>query len=259
MVTRTCSLTVNGPGLSECPKILMSGRIRARPQPNGRETNWPTRLVIVTDGYRKKLEGRNNERQDRDGEERERGCLESNGRNKWAYKNWLRPGMMIAMIIPRNQTRMVEQGISGSSVFATAERTSGYGESSSTSPIWVPSRLGSSKWASVTFSFKRSGYYHSSRWVSYRLMIEEMTLVPTIDMTPFYVVLLVLQRAGWAPWFVTGHLATGALLKLGEIGRGVTGRRREGGWMKYESRWTIDGITIAITLIQRIDGYLIHR
>ena len=46
-------------------------------------------------------------------------------------KNWFRPGMMIAQTMPTNQARKVPQGMSGSSVLATAERTSGYGESSS--------------------------------------------------------------------------------------------------------------------------------
>ena len=55
---------------------------------------------MVTDGYRKK-------------------------------KNWSRPGMMIAQMRPTNHARKVAQGMSGSSVLATAERTSGYGESSS--------------------------------------------------------------------------------------------------------------------------------
>ena len=46
-------------------------------------------------------------------------------------KNWLRPGMRIAQITPMNQALKVPQGMSVSSVLATAERTSGYGESSS--------------------------------------------------------------------------------------------------------------------------------
>ena len=39
--------------------------------------------------------------------------------------------MMMAQSRPTNQARAVAQGMSGSSVLATAERTSGYGESSS--------------------------------------------------------------------------------------------------------------------------------
>jgi len=42
-----------------------------------------------------------------------------------------RTGIMIAQIKPSTQERSVDAGISGSSVLATAERTSGYGESSS--------------------------------------------------------------------------------------------------------------------------------
>ena len=41
------------------------------------------------------------------------------------------PGMIIAHMMPMTQTRRDETGMEGSSVFATAERTSGYGESSS--------------------------------------------------------------------------------------------------------------------------------
>ena len=46
-------------------------------------------------------------------------------------KNWFKPGMSTAQQIPINQARNVLTGIVGSSVFATAARTSGYGESSS--------------------------------------------------------------------------------------------------------------------------------
>jgi hypothetical protein len=55
-------------------------------------------LVTVTAGYRKK-------------------------------KNWLSPGMIIAQMRPSVHARRVATGMVGSSVFATAERTSGYGES----------------------------------------------------------------------------------------------------------------------------------
>ena len=41
------------------------------------------------------------------------------------------PGTMIAQMSPIVHARRVFTGISGSSVFATADRTSGYGESSS--------------------------------------------------------------------------------------------------------------------------------
>ena len=50
-------------------------------------------------------------------------------------KNWFMPGMMIAQIMPMTQTRRDETGMEGSSVFATAERTSGYGESSSVDSV----------------------------------------------------------------------------------------------------------------------------
>lgn len=120
IVMRTCSLIENGPGLSDTPKILTLGTTRAHTRMMGKDTNCATiynagtrfrttfreqmmeRLtpVIVTDGNRKK-------------------------------KNWLRPGIRIAQQIPMNHARNVAHGMSGSSVLATAERTSGYGESSS--------------------------------------------------------------------------------------------------------------------------------
>lgn len=40
-------------------------------------------------------------------------------------KNWFMPGRMIAQRMPIVQARKVLTGMSGSSVFATAERTSG--------------------------------------------------------------------------------------------------------------------------------------
>ena len=52
-------------------------------------------------------------------------------------KNWFRPGTTMAHIRPMTQARNVAQGMSGSSVLATAERTSGYGESSSEDEISV--------------------------------------------------------------------------------------------------------------------------
>ena len=40
-------------------------------------------------------------------------------------KNWFMPGMMTAQIIPITHTRKEDTGMLGSSVLATAERTSG--------------------------------------------------------------------------------------------------------------------------------------
>ena len=40
-------------------------------------------------------------------------------------KNWFMPGMIIAQMMPITHTRRVETGMLGSSVLATAERTSG--------------------------------------------------------------------------------------------------------------------------------------
>lgn len=55
------------------------------------------------------------------------------------------PGRIIAQMIPSTQARSVLTGILGSSVFATADRTSGYGESSSRPNTEDRSRFGSSK------------------------------------------------------------------------------------------------------------------
>lgn len=51
--------------------------------------------------------------------------------------------MTMAKMRPMTQERRVDEGIDGSSVFATAERTSGYGESSSSASALL-SRFGSS-------------------------------------------------------------------------------------------------------------------
>src|SRR5258708_11401555 len=59
-------------------------------------------------------------------------------------KNWFAPGMRMAQMRPTTQARKVDDGIEGSSVLATAERTSGYGDSSSSAQA-VGSKLGSSK------------------------------------------------------------------------------------------------------------------
>jgi len=64
--------------------------------------------------------------------------------------------IIIAMIIPRIHAWMVLQGISGSSVLATADRTSAYGESWLGLPILARSKLGSKKRAPVTSSMARS-------------------------------------------------------------------------------------------------------
>ena len=64
-------------------------------------------------------------------------------------KNWLIPGIRTAQMIPRTQARKVEDGIVGSSVLATADRTSGYGDSSSSIRA-VESKLGSSSMSVVT-------------------------------------------------------------------------------------------------------------
>ena len=58
-------------------------------------------------------------------------------------KNWFTPGMRIAQMRPTTQARKVDDGIEGSSVLATAERTSGYGDSSSRAKA-VGSKFGSS-------------------------------------------------------------------------------------------------------------------
>ena len=64
-------------------------------------------------------------------------------------KNWLTPGMRTAQTRPTTQARMVDDGIVGSSVLAIAQRTSGYGDSSSSTGA-VGSKFGSSLSSTVT-------------------------------------------------------------------------------------------------------------
>ena len=42
IVISTCSFTVNGPGLSDTPKILTSGTMRAQSRPIGKAISWAT-------------------------------------------------------------------------------------------------------------------------------------------------------------------------------------------------------------------------
>lgn len=58
-------------------------------------------------------------------------------------KNWLTPGIRIAQKRPITQARKVDASMVGSSVLATADRTSGYGDSSSSATA-VGSKFGSS-------------------------------------------------------------------------------------------------------------------
>ena len=58
-------------------------------------------------------------------------------------KNWFTPGMRTAQMRPTIQARSVDEGIVGSSVLETAERTSGYGDSSSSAATFG-SKFGSS-------------------------------------------------------------------------------------------------------------------
>jgi hypothetical protein len=63
-------------------------------------------------------------------------------------KNWLMPGMRTAQTMPISQARKVDAGIVGSSVFATADLTSGYGDSSSSISA-LGSKLGSSSFSAA--------------------------------------------------------------------------------------------------------------
>lgn len=72
----------------------MFGIQAAAALPIGKDNNCATMPPMVTDGNRKK-------------------------------KNWLRPGTTTAQANPITHVRKVVTGISKSSVFATAERTSG--------------------------------------------------------------------------------------------------------------------------------------
>ena len=64
-------------------------------------------------------------------------------------KNWLTLASRTAQMSPRTHERTVDAGIVGSSVLGTADRTSGYGDSSS-SVSAVASKLGSSSWSVKT-------------------------------------------------------------------------------------------------------------
>jgi hypothetical protein len=59
-LTITCSLMVNGPGLSETPKILPLGTMRAQRRMMGNESSSGTSWPIVTDGNRKLRDGKLN-------------------------------------------------------------------------------------------------------------------------------------------------------------------------------------------------------
>ena len=111
-MTKTCSFTVKGPGFNLAPKMDQLGRNAAAALPIGNDNNCATIPVMVTEGYRKK-------------------------------KNWFKPGMRMAQTRPITQDRRVATGMVGSSVLATADRTSGYGLSSSKAKCSLP-RLGSS-------------------------------------------------------------------------------------------------------------------
>ena len=64
-VIKTCSLTVNGPGLIDVPKTFHLGMYIAHARPIGNDNNWATIPPMVTEGNRKK-------------------------------KNWFKPGIRIA-------------------------------------------------------------------------------------------------------------------------------------------------------------------
>ena len=113
-VIKTCSFMENGPGFSDTPRTRFLGTYAAHRFPRGKVSNNGTIDLMATEGYRKE-------------------------------KNWLRPGIKTAHISPITHVRMVIEGMLGSSVLATAARTSGYGESSSSSSSASKSRLGSSK------------------------------------------------------------------------------------------------------------------
>ena len=135
-VRRTCSLTVKGPGLIETPKILTLGTTRAQRRPRGKESSWATICTYLDQRsaqpprMRSKNEEHTTGKSGEDGEERdgERERIRTPPTVTEGYrkkKNWFMPGMRMAQMIPMNQARKVLEGMSGSSVLATAERTSG--------------------------------------------------------------------------------------------------------------------------------------
>jgi hypothetical protein len=88
-------------------------------------------------------------------------------------KNWLTPGIRTAQMMPISQARKVDAGIVGSSVLATADRTSGYGDSSSSTKA-VASKLGSS---SLTVHCETP--CHCTKYESYT-MKKEKSLTSTL-------------------------------------------------------------------------------
>lgn len=104
---------VKGPGLREIPKIFHPGRYAAHARPMGRDNRTGIMELTPMEGKRKE-------------------------------KYWSNPAHTSAQTSPITHTRSVDASISGSSVLGTAARTSGYGESSETSPTnCLSSKFGS--------------------------------------------------------------------------------------------------------------------
>jgi hypothetical protein len=133
IMMRACSLIVKGPGLSSTPKSFTLGTYSAQAFPTGKDKSWGitcSQGVRLSTGPKVASDyGTQTELMDTEGYLKK--------------KNWLIPGRMIAQMRPITQARKVDAGIVGSSVLATADRTSGYGDSSS-SITAVGSKLGSS-------------------------------------------------------------------------------------------------------------------
>ena len=117
IVMSTCSFTVNGPGLRDMPKNFTLGISLAHNRPTGKDNSWATIWVLFQFGAKRLNES-----------PRTPVTVMEGYRKK---KNWFIPGSIIDHARPMHHARIVLTGMSGSSVFATAERTSGYGESSS--------------------------------------------------------------------------------------------------------------------------------
>lgn len=104
-----------GPGLKdhEYPNVVnvLVGRIRSNSLPAGRAMSWATRAVIVTEGSGMRV--------------RESQYVKSLGDLHLSEKNWFMPEINTVNSKPRNHMRNVFVGIVGSSVLATAARTSG--------------------------------------------------------------------------------------------------------------------------------------
>lgn len=93
IVDRTCSLTVKWPGFSECPKTDTFGMKRAHTRPTGKMSSWATSYRVRVRDESATFSKMNDERLTPP--------MDTEGKRK--KKNWFRPEMTIAKMIPNEQ------------------------------------------------------------------------------------------------------------------------------------------------------------